>query len=133
MSHIAEVELEMKDMGALAKAAEACGMELVRDAKTFKYYAGQTAPCIHKLKLKGAGANDFEVGLRYTDGTQTTVAPFIDTYGHAGQKLVKAMGEGMVKLKQHYAAEVTRADLKKKGYRVTVTEAEGRLRVRATK
>lgn len=108
-------------------------MELVRDAKTFKYYSGQTAPCIHKLRLKDAGANAFEVGLRYTDGTQTTVQPFIDTYGHEGQKLVKAMGAGMVKLKQHYAAEVARADLRRKGYSVRVTEQDGRLRVRATK
>ena len=133
MSHIAEVELELKDMAALAKAADACGMELVRDAKQFRYYAGQNAPCIHKLRLKDAGANDFEIGLRYTDGTQTTVSPFIDTYGHAGQKLVKATGEGMVKLKQRYAAEVASADLRRKGYSVKVTEADGRLRVRATK
>jgi hypothetical protein len=133
MSHIAEVDLELKDMKALERAADACGMELVRDAKQFRYFAGQNAPCIHKLRLKGATERDFEVGLRYTDNSQTTVAPFIDTYGREGQKLVAAMGDGMVRLKQRYAAEVASAEMRRKGYSVKVTELDGKLRVRATK
>jgi hypothetical protein len=133
MSHIASVELELRDMAALAKAADACGLELVRDCKQFRYFAGQHAPAIHKLKLKDAAADDFEIGLRYTDGSQTTLQPFIDTYGRQGQKLVKATGDGMVKFKQRYAAEVASAELRRKGYAVRITEQGAGLRVRATK
>lgn len=133
MSHIAKIELQFSDTKALAKAADHLGLELVEHAGTFRYYAGQTAPCIHKLKIKGATSNAFEIGLRYADSTQTTLEPHVDFYGAEGQQLVKMAGRGLVELKKRYAAEVSAAQLRRQGYRVAITTEDQRLRVRATK
>lgn len=133
MSHIAKIELQFSDTKALAKAADHLGLELVENAGTFRYYAGQTAPCIHKLRLKGAAKDDFEIGLRYADNTHTTLEPHVDFYGTQGQKLRKAAGGDLVELKKRYAAEVSAAQLRRQGYRVNITTEDQRLRVRATK
>lgn len=134
MSHIAEVNLELKDLNALAKAADALGMELVRDARTFNYYGGAKDPCVHKLRLKNAGQGAYEIGLRYTDGTQKAFAPAWDTFGQHGANLVKAVGRECVELKKRYAAEVSAAQLRKQGYSVAITATKDQgLRVRATK
>jgi hypothetical protein len=133
VSHIAQIDLEFKDVAALRKAADHLGFELVENAETFRYYAGQHAPCIHKLKIKGATSNAFEIGFRYTDNTQTTLAPFVDFYGHEGQQVRKMAGDDLVGLKQRYAAELSAAQLRKQGYRVAITAEDQKLRVRATK
>ena len=133
MSHIAEVNLELKNLDALAKAADHLGLELVRDAKEFSYYAGMRDKCIHKLRLKDAPAGAYEIGLRYTDMSQTTLQPAWDTYGQHGQALVRKVGHDMVELKKRYAAELSAAELRKKGYRCVITQQDQGLRVRATK
>lgn len=133
ISHIAKIDLQFKDTHALAKAAEALGLELVENAGTFKYYAGQSAPCIHKLKIKGATSNAFEIGLRYADNTQTTLEPFVDFYGEQGQALRRKAGTDLVELKKRYAAEVSAATLRRQGYSIKITTEDNRLRVRATK
>lgn len=133
MSHIAEVNLELKDLDALAKAADALGLELVRDCKTFNYYGGAKDPAVHKLKLKGASAGAYEIGLRYTDGSQTAFQPAWDTFGQHGAALVRAAGRDCVELKKRYAAEVAAKELRRKGYSVKITTQDQGLRVRATK
>lgn len=133
MSHIAEVQLELKDLDAIAKAADALGLELVRDCKTFNYYGGAKDPAVHKLRLKNAPAGAYEIGLRYTDMTQTTLQPAWDTYGQHGQALVRAVGSEMVELKKRYAAELSASKLRKMGYSVKISTQDNQLRVRATK
>jgi hypothetical protein len=38
MSHIATVEVQIKDLDCLAKAAERCGLEFKKDQKNFRWY-----------------------------------------------------------------------------------------------
>jgi hypothetical protein len=117
----------------MRKAAEALGLELVEDCQTFNYYGGMTDRCIHKLRLKDAPAGAYEIGLRYADGSQTSYQPAWDTYGQHGAALVKAAGKDMVEFKKRYAAELSAQELRKRGYRVAITQQDQRLRVRATK
>ena len=136
MSHIAEVQLELRDLSALEKAADALGLELVRDCQTFNYYGGMTDRAVHKLRLKDAPKGAYEIGLRYTDMTQTTLQPAWDTYGQHGAALVKAVGRDMSELKKRYAAELSAATLRKQGYRVQIgphAKNPAQLHVRATK
>lgn len=133
MSHIASVDLELRDLDALAKAADHLGLELVRDCQTFNYYGGSRDAAIHKLRLKDAPAGAYEIGLRYTDASQKAYQPAWDTYGQHGQALVRAAGQDCVELKKRYAAEVSAKELRRKGYSVAITQQDNRLRVRATK
>jgi hypothetical protein len=62
MSHLAKIQLQIKDLAALKLAASARGLELVEGAQSFKWYQGQ-GKCDHKLKLKDARAGSYEIGL----------------------------------------------------------------------
>lgn len=134
MSHVATINLQFSDLDALGKAANDCGLELERDAKSFTYYMGQTAPCVHRLSLKNAPAGTGQIGIRYTDAQQRTYQPAYDSYG-AGARLANACGgQELPKLKQRYAAHVSVAELRRKGYSPRIIDQEdGTVRVTASK
>ena len=62
MSHLAKIELQIKDLAALRLAASARGLELVEGAQSFKWYRGQ-GKCDHKLRVKGGSARGYEIGI----------------------------------------------------------------------
>ena len=62
MSHLAKIQLQIKDLAALRLAAAARGLELVEGAQSFKWYQGQ-GKCDHKLRVKGGGGMGYEIGL----------------------------------------------------------------------
>ncbi len=152
MSHVADIELQITDLDAIEQAADAAGFELVRDAKTYKWYgrflddwrnADRAAAlrgippdlfgtCDHKLRRKGAPAGEYEIGLTRVPGREGWT-PIYDSF--AGGHIEKAFGGvGLPRLKQNYAAAVTQKQLRRQGYRTTVTQqADGRLRVTGTK
>lgn len=153
MSHVADIELSITDLDALEAAADAAGYELVRGAKTYTWFGrflndwsdGSRAAalrgipselfgtCEHKLRRKGAAAGEYEIGLTAVPG-RPGLTPIYDSYGN-GKKLEAAFGgPGLPKLKQTYAAQVSAKQLRRQGYKTTISEqADGRLRVRATK
>ena len=125
MSHIATVEVEFKDLDALAKACQRCGVELKQDKKQFRWYNDQVSPCdaaiVHPSKFA------FEVGVHKTaTGLRIEFDPH-----NRGKKYGQNTGPGMQdaiafeddirgigKLQQAYAIEVARKQAKKQGFAV---------------
>lgn len=139
MSHVTAIELEVTDLDSIEKAAEECGLKLVRDQTTFKWY-GQwvndyNSPdaaykqgidpkdygkCDHALVIPGAGTSQYEIGLvKNKDGPGYKIA--YDFYG-TGQNLKKLIGEAGEKIKQSYVKHKTIKELAKKGFKLTKTE-----------
>lgn len=137
MSHVATIDLEVRDLDALGRAAERCGCELVRDVSTFKWYGrsvGDTplpegftvadlGTCEHVVRVKGGKPEAYEVGVvRRRDG-RPGYALMLDSWA-GGHGLVKAVGgAGCEGLKQAYAVETAAAAARRQGFRVTETTA----------
>lgn len=138
MSHVVSIELKINDLSALARAAEECGCELVRDVKTYRWYGrhvgdyplpngfahADLGKCDHVIRLRGKGSKDaYEIGVvKLKDGSGYTC---LYDFFEGGYGLMEAVSsesdkkrQGIGKLLQHYTAEVTRRQLRKQGFRV---------------
>lgn len=116
MSHVTEIKTEIKDLDALATAAEKLGMEFVRDQKSYRWYGqyvgdaplpeGMTeadlGKCEHALRVKEKpGA--YEVGvIKAKNGKGYTL---LFDYWDEGKGLMNHIGDNAGKLTQRYAAE----------------------------
>ncbi len=114
MSHVTEIKLKIKDLDALEDACDKCGLELVRDQKTFKWwgkFVGDTVPpagrdpkdygkCDHAIRIKDARPSDYEIGLvPALDGEGYDL--MVDTY-HQPRLMQACGGKTMPKLHQEY-------------------------------
>lgn len=127
MSHVSSIPgIEIRDINALAAAAERCGMELVLDAKSFQAYNANK--CDHKLRVKG-DSYAYEMGIRKnSDGTY---ALEWDTWGSQGRKLMSHVGENAKNLNKYYASEVTKSLARRKGFKAQEQSLEnGGLRLK---
>ena len=119
MSHLVTETMEIHDLDALAEAAEACGMELVRDQQTFKWYgrsvgdyplpAGFTADdlgkCSHAVRVKGVGSQTYEIGVverRDAAGNRLPGYSLLYDFWRGGFGLLAAAGKECSYLKQQY-------------------------------
>ena len=145
MSHVADVQLEIKDLNALKAAVESLGATFVEGQQTFKWFgmfmndwnsnraasnrhdAKNFGKCVHVIKVEGV---EYEIGVAKTaDGYSL----LYDSWG-PGRGLEKKFGVGMPKLKQSYSTEVSRRELKRKGYRVTtINNADGSVQLKAVR
>ncbi len=135
MSHVADCNIEVRDLNAFEQAVKALGGELIRGQQTFRWYGrflndwqsdraavnrrdpATFGKCEHAVKFPGI---NYEVGLqRNADGSFT---PVYDNYGgygsHDGQKLERIIGVGGAKLKDEYGCAVTMRMMARKGFRV---------------
>ena len=151
MSHVTTIELEITDLDALAKAAEACGCELVRNQKTYKWWgshvgdlplpqgfkASDLGKCEHAIRVKG-DSKAYEIGVAQKPGAKPgTYTMLYDFYG-GGRGLMKhvandAKHENVGKLLQSYSTQVAKRELARKGFRVTETVQNGKVVLRATR
>ena len=148
MSHITKMKLRVRDLDALETAATECGLELVRDARSFKWFGrfvGDTTPpagydpkdygkCEHKMRLKGASSSDYEIGIvAAKDGDGYDL--LVDTWQQ--RRLMGAVGGAeMNKLRQEYATAVTMtraAKLARQGYTARRENVNGRVRIHLVK
>lgn len=129
MSHIATVEVEFRDMDALAKACAKCGVELRQDQKTFKWYNGQVTPCDAAIVHPNAKA--CQIGVHKTDtGLKIQFDPFMRGYGMQDAVAFEDDIKGLGKLQQAYAVEVARKQAKRQGFAVRETvQADGRVKL----
>jgi len=146
MSHITAITLKIRGLDDLETAATECGLELVREQTTHKWYGrfvGDTAgidgvareeygKCLHALRLPNAGPGDYEIGVcaaRDGDGFELRV----DTWRQT-RLLAAVGGADMPKLKQEYAIAVTKRrvgqTLARKGFVFAGREALANGRVR---
>lgn len=131
MSHVPEMEIEIKDLDSLDKACDELGLELVRWKKTFKWFgrhmgdyplpagfsASDIGKCEHAIRVKG-DSKAYEVGIvSRRDGRPGYTALY--DFWQGGFGLMDKIGENGDKLKQEYAAQVSIKHAKKKGFTVT--------------
>lgn len=147
MSHIATVEVRIVCLDALAIAAEACGLELVRGQTTYRWFGNVEAAgreysdparpdagkCEHALRVKG-DRNAYEIGVvRAAGGDGYQLA--WDAYG-GGKGLMalvasEANRQGVGKLVQRYSLERARRELMGKGCRVVEKAVGNKIRLEA--
>jgi hypothetical protein len=150
MSHIADVQMQIKDLDALRSAVEALGGKLVLGQKTHRWFgqfmndwsseraavnrrdSSTFGSCEHAITVAGI---NYEIGVvKGADGYELVY----DTYGNSsvndGSKLEAKFGVGLTRLKQGYGVEVTRRQLSRQGYRVTtINNANGSISVKAVR
>ena len=146
MSHVATINIEIRDLDCLAKAAKQLGLELIQNQKTYKWYgtgvgdfplpdgfkAEDLGHCEHAIRIPG---NDqaYEIGVVKRRDGQPGYTLLWDFWqgGYGMQQKVGTNGE---RLKQEYAAQFAVKTWQRKGFRVNVQRKEdGHVVVRATR
>lgn len=151
MSHIGEVQLHIMDLDALELAVTEAGGIFHRGKTDHRWYGrsvgGNTSrrdpktfgKCEHAISFPGI---NYEIGvIKHESGVGFDLAydnwgSGGSTYGqHDGQLLEQRIGGANAPvLRQGYATAVTRRELSKKGYRVSVVRQEnGTIRIKATR
>jgi hypothetical protein len=132
MSHVAIVEIEVDDLGALKAACEKLGIEFRENQKTWKWfgrwvndYHAAEASYHHGLKPEDYGKSDHAIhvpGANYEVGVIKRGNKYqlhYDNYGRGGGMEPKLGGRGLPAIKQEYGAQRTRRMMMRKGYQVT--------------
>lgn len=133
MSHVATIELEIKDLGSLSAACEELGLEFKDGQKTFKWYgrwandyAAENAAykngidpkdygkCEHAIAMKG-NKHAYEIGLCKVKGKEGYILAF-DFFAQQNNITRLAGGETLPKLRQLYAANVAAKAAKRAGW-----------------
>ena len=136
MSHVVDMQCEVKDLDCLAKAAKRIGLELVKDQKHYKWYgesvgdyplpAGFTEAdlgnCDHALRIPG-DHDAYEIGVVKRKDGRPGFTLIWDFFAQE-KTLIPRVGQDGGLLKQAYAREVARKQLIREGYRVTETTDE---------
>ena len=140
MSHVTAVDIQITDLEALARAADALGLELVRDQKTFKWYGTHVGDyplpagfkkedmgrCAHALRVRdNAGA--YEVGVVERRDGKPGFQLLWDFWA-GGRGLQAKVGQDCSKLRAEYGAQVAIRQANKLGYRHNLTRrADGQV------
>lgn len=146
MSHISEVQCEIKDLDALGLALAPLGLELMRDQTSYRWfgrYVGDTdlppgvkeedlGKCSHAIRVKphaGLSSKPYEIGLvKQENGSYRLAYDF----WKGGYGLEACAGAGCQKVVQGYAVEVSKKHLRKAGYQpVCTTLANGEVQIKA--
>lgn len=131
MSHIVSIELQVKDLDALAKAAKSLGLEFVQDQYLYRHYGNNQSKCDHAIVDRNS-RQTYEIGVsRHGDQSKGYVLN-LDFWPSGG--LTAKIGANGDKLKQAYAREVTVKHYQKQGYRVTqYAKADGSIVLKASR
>lgn len=137
MSHVAEMELEVNDLGCLIQAAQALGLECVQKA-SYKWYgrsvgdyplpagvkAEDLGKCDYAISIPG-NARAYEVGVvKRRDGKPGYT--LLWDFWQGGFGLEEAIGKDGGLLQQSYAVMRAKKEMLRKGYRVTTSkDAQG--------
>ncbi len=136
MSHITDVEIEIKDLDCLARACERLGLELNFGQNTYKWFGthigdypiptGYTkadlGKCLHAISIPG-NRRAYEIGVvERRDGKGGYTLHF-DFY-NKGFGMEDIAGVNAVKLLNCYAAEVAKQEAMALGYMITQDEID---------
>jgi hypothetical protein len=119
MSHLVDGDCSITNLDALDAACGKLGLELIRNQATYKWFGRfvgdsplppglkieDLGKCEHAIRIKGAPADAYEIGLvRRRDGQPGWTLAF-DSWGHHGRALEKVAGKGLRTLMiQHHVA-----------------------------
>jgi hypothetical protein len=124
LSHLSNIELEIKDLNVLKEACKRLGFEFLENKHTFAWYGvwvgryplpeGMTPDdlgrCNHAIRVPGA---EYEVGVIQRDHHYLL---FWDSWRKGGLEKDSALGRGAKRLKQAYAVERVKLEARRKGY-----------------
>jgi len=131
MSHVARLDIQIKDLNALKEACKACGLQWKEGQKTHKWYGrwvndyhGNNAAykkgidpknygkCEHAIGVPG-NSQAYEIGVvKMPDGTYSLIWDFWGG-GHGLQALA---GDNCSNLVKSYVTNVTKKKLAAQGY-----------------
>lgn len=137
MSHVATIDLEIKDLECLKRAATALGLEFKENQNTYKWFgthvgdyplpAGfskeELGTCEHALSVVGAGDRTYEVGISKRRDGKPGYTLLWDFWA-GGYGLKEKIGENGINLKKEYSAQVAEKHLRKQGFR-PIRKVEG--------
>ena len=139
MSHISTVELQIKSVEALRRAAERCGLELVESVDGYWWYGSDVAnssvrnkQCDYVLRVKDYDKDrrvrgaPYEVGV-VADG-QGGYSLQYDGFCGANGLMAKA-GEDCVSVKRYYLAEAAKLEARRRGYSASETVVNGKIKI----
>jgi hypothetical protein len=141
MSHVCEIDLHITDLAALSRAAIALGMDLKVGQSTYRWYgrhvgdyplpagfkASELGKCEHALTIPGNG-HAYEVGIVRRKDRKPGYTLLWDFYA-GGYGLQAKIGEDAVHLRDRYAAEVSAAEMRKKGFMANIIKTETGVKV----
>ena len=132
MSHLAEIEIEITDLGALAAACRRLGFVFKEDQKTYAWYGRwegdyplpegfsqeDLGNCDHAIQVPGA---DYEVGVvKARQGAGYRL--LWDFWSRGG--LTDRLGRKAERLVQAYGVEKAKREARKQGFSVYETTRE---------
>lgn len=139
MSHVADIDLEIKDLDSLEAACKELGLELVRDQKTYKWFGSHVGDyplpdgftvadmgkCEHAIRIPG-NTEAYEIGIcKRRDGRPGYTALF--DFWAGGKGMAAKAGPKCEKVVQEYSAQLNIKIAKKKGFTVTRTTVNGEI------
>lgn len=151
MSHVATVDVEVKDLGALEEACRRLGLEFMTGQQTYRWYgrsegdyplpAGLTAEdlgrCEHAIRIRDAEREGpdapYEIGVvRRRDGRPGWALMWDFWCGGLG--LEEKVGAGCRNLKREYANVIATRAAQRQGFRVQeVRRQDGSIQLRLSK
>lgn len=152
MSHVTEIDLEIRDLDALKKACEMLGLEFREGQKTYRWFGTHVGDyplpkgftkeemghCEHAIAIKnGNGASNgqlpYEVGVvTRRDGKQGYTLLWDFYCGGFG--LQAKIGENGHALTDSYSAALSVQKLRRQGFRIQQTKTpQGKIVIRATR
>lgn len=133
MSHVATVNLEVKDLDALEAACKRLGLELRRGQQTYKWFGAHVGDyplpegfqeedlgkCDHAIAIAAGPKSEiaYEIGVvRRRDGKPGYT--LLWDFWQGGNGLQAKVGQDCNRLRQAYSIEVARKHAQRQGYRV---------------
>jgi hypothetical protein len=135
MSHIAKVELEIKDLAALRAAVKSLGYEFMENQETYAWFGtwvgdyplpdgittDMLGKCSHAIRVPGC---KYEIGLVNKNGKYMLLWNFWSTGG-----LVEKIGKNAGPIKQAYTLECVRREARLKRYNIQECKIKNGVRV----
>jgi len=145
MSHVVAVDFAVDSLDHLAVAAEACGCELIRNQKTWKWYGKwmndydsddaaykkigikpeDYGKCEHAIRVKG-DKDAYEVGV-VKNPTGPGYRLVWDFFGGSGAALQEKIGKAGSELTAQYTFGRISHEAKKRGKLATMTRKENKI------
>lgn len=122
MSHVVDIELEVKSISDLKKACKTLGLKFVENKKNYEWWGrhegdyplpegftvDEMGKCDHAIQVPGA---KWEIGVIKKGKNYKLIYDF---YGHEGKKIENVCGNRLGKLKQAYTIESIKSECAKK-------------------
>lgn len=130
MSHVVSIDVEIRDLEALAVAAKKLGLELVLGQKTYRWYgqhvgdypmpigftAADLGKCEHALRIPG-NASAYEIGVVARKDGRPGFQLVWDFWA-GGRGLEAVAGKDCCHVRREYATAAARLQAQRLGYRV---------------